>query len=147
MDDVLNDLSGNAEKGGDALSGLYSVINGRKSAPVKDSYTCYLFERGLDKILKKCCEECGETVIAAKNLEAALPAGAESGVFDPSRPSEKAAAEARAAFENEVCDLTYHLLVLLARLDTPLENIADILRERSAKIGNLKETRSSDHNS
>ena len=35
--------------------------------PQEGSYTCYLFEKGLDKILKKCGEECSEMIIAAKN--------------------------------------------------------------------------------
>ena len=51
------------------LQELYGVIQGRKANPQEGSYTCYLFEEGLDKILKKVGEECSETIIAAKNGE------------------------------------------------------------------------------
>ena len=51
----------------DALESLYAVVSDRKANPQEGSYTCYLFEKGLDKILKKCGEECSETIIAAKN--------------------------------------------------------------------------------
>ena len=49
------------------MTELYAVVSDRKVNPQKDSYTCYLFEKGLDKILKKCGEECAEVIIAAKN--------------------------------------------------------------------------------
>ena len=116
----------------DALRELYAVVLSRKRAPTEGSYTCYLFREGLDKILKKCGEECAETIIAAKNLAAAEDAAG----ADP--------AEARADLENEICDLLYHLLVLAARLDIPLEDIEGILRERGKKIGNLKRAHASD---
>jgi phosphoribosyl-ATP pyrophosphohydrolase len=51
----------------DYLQELSDVIENRKANPAEGSYTCYLFEKGLDKILKKVAEECGETIIAAKN--------------------------------------------------------------------------------
>lgn len=50
----------------DTLAGLYQVILNRKTSPQEGSYTCYLFEKGIDKILKKCGEECSEVIIAAK---------------------------------------------------------------------------------
>ena len=46
---------------------MESVIAQRRAQPQAGSYTCYLFSQGLDKILKKCGEECAETIIAAKN--------------------------------------------------------------------------------
>ena len=49
------------------LKDLYQVVLGRKAEPQEGSYTCYLFDKGLDKILKKVGEECAETIIAAKN--------------------------------------------------------------------------------
>ena len=49
------------------LETLYHVVLDRKVNPQEGSYTCYLFEKGLDKILKKVGEECSETIIAAKN--------------------------------------------------------------------------------
>ena len=49
------------------LRDLYQVVLDRKTAPQEGSYTCYLFEQGVDKILKKVGEESAETIIAAKN--------------------------------------------------------------------------------
>ena len=49
------------------LEELYAIIKGRKETPKEGSYTNYLFDRGLDKILKKVGEEATEVVIAAKN--------------------------------------------------------------------------------
>ena len=73
----------------DVLEGLYAVVQQRKAEPQEGSYTCYLFEKGLDKILKKCGEECSEVIIAAKN-----------GVQEET--------------VGEICDLLYHLLVMMA---------------------------------
>ena len=46
---------------------MEAVIAQRRAEPQEGSYTCYLFEKGIDKILKKVGEECAETIIAAKN--------------------------------------------------------------------------------
>ena len=46
---------------------MEAVIAQRRAEPQENSYTCYLFDKGLDKILKKVGEECAETIIAAKN--------------------------------------------------------------------------------
>ena len=51
----------------DVWKQLYQVVQDRKASPQEGSYTCYLFDKGLDKILKKVGEECAETIIAAKN--------------------------------------------------------------------------------
>ena len=51
----------------DTLQVLYDVVKSRKETKQEGSYTCYLFEKGLDKILKKCGEECSEMIIASKN--------------------------------------------------------------------------------
>ena len=104
------------------LQSLYQVVQDRQKNPAECSYTCYFFSQGLDKILKKCGEECAETIIAAKN-----------GV--------------RVDTENEICDLLYHLTVLMVQQQIPLEDIFAILEERSQKIGNLKKQHQSDHNS
>lgn len=103
----------------DTLEGLYQVVLERRETPQDGSYTCYLFEKGLDKILKKVGEECSETIIAAKNGENSDTAG-------------------------EICDLIYHLLVLMAQQGIPLEQVTDILEERRQKIGNLKNFRRTD---
>ena len=50
----------------DTWKKLYTVVQDRRVNPQEGSYTCYLFEKGLDKILKKVGEECSETLIAAK---------------------------------------------------------------------------------
>ena len=97
----------------EVLRELYAIVCDRKRNPSEGSYTAYLFEKGLDKILKKCGEECSEVIIAAKNPE-------------PEPLTE------------EVCDLLYHLLVLLAERNVPLSAVEDVLIRRREKIGNLK---------
>lgn len=104
----------------DTLGNLYSVVTSRKEDPMEGSYTCYLFDKGLDKILKKVGEECAETIIAAKNGE----------------PAETVM---------EICDLLYHLTVLLVEQDIPLEDVLGELDRRALKIGNLKKFHVSDH--
>ena len=101
---------------------MEAVIAQRRAQPQEGSYTCYLFDKGLDKILKKVGEECAETIIAAKN-----------GILLDT--------------ENEICDLLYHLIVLMVQQQIPLEDIFAILEERSQKIGNLKKQHQTDHNS
>ena len=49
------------------LTNLYRTIEHRRDNPIENSYTCYLLDKGIDKILKKVGEECAETIIAAKN--------------------------------------------------------------------------------
>lgn len=104
----------------DVIRGLYEVVQQRKREPREGSYTCYLFEQGLDKILKKCGEECSEVIIAAKNGK-------------------------NEDTENEICDLLYHLLVLMAQQEIPLEEVEAILEQRRQKIGNLKQFHQVDH--
>jgi len=106
----------------DTLKGLYEVVQSRKDNPQEGSYTCYLFEKGLDKILKKCGEECTEMVIAAKNQD-------------------------NEELSNEICDLLYHMLVLMAERELPLEDVEKILEQRRQKIGNLKKFHQVDRNS
>ena len=105
----------------DALQQLYGTILQRRQQKQEGSYTCYLFEKGLDKILKKCGEECSEVIIAAKNGK-----------------NEDTA--------NEICDLIYHLLVMMVESGISLEEVEEILAQRRQKIGNLKKFHVSDHN-
>ena len=105
----------------DTLSALYEVVKNRRDNPQEGSYTCYLFEKGLDKILKKVGEESSEVIIAAKNGD-----------------NEDTA--------NEICDLIYHLTVMMVSEGIELEKVLSILDERSRKIGNLKTFHTSDHN-
>lgn len=104
------------------LQQLYDVILDRKANPQEGSYTCYLFEKGLDKILKKVGEESAETIIAAKN-------GVQSDTV------------------GEISDLIYHLLVMMAEENIPLSAVMEELDRRSLKIGNLKQFHTSDHES
>ncbi len=105
----------------DVLKDLAAVIEQRRAEPQEGSYTCYLFEKGLDKILKKVAEECGETIIAAKNAD-------------------------KGEICYEVCDLIYHLLVMMNEAGVPLDDVFAELAARSAKIGNLKQMKNTDRN-
>ena len=104
------------------LEQLYAVILDRKANPQEGSYTCYLFDKGLDKILKKVGEECAETIIAAKN----------------DVPSDTV---------GEVSDLIYHLMVMLAEKEIPLDDVLAELERRAQKIGNLKQMKQVDRES
>lgn len=88
-------------------------IDKRKRIPAENSYTNYLFEKGIDKIGKKVIEEAGEVVIAAKNQD-------------------------KNEVINEVSDLLYHSFVLLAEQDVSLEDVEEELRNRFSKKGNHK---------
>ena len=91
------------------LAELYEVIKNRQLNPKEGSYTNYLFEKGLDKILKKVGEEATEVVVAAKN------AGTEELV-------------------SETADLLYHVLVLLVEKGIPYEAITEELVRREGRI-------------
>jgi phosphoribosyl-AMP cyclohydrolase / phosphoribosyl-ATP pyrophosphohydrolase len=85
---------------------LYNIIEDRKSNPKEGSYTNYLFEKGIDKILKKVGEESAEVIIAAKN--ASLK-----------------------EIRYEAADLIYHLLVMLSQVGLrPSEVIAELDERR-----------------
>ena len=104
------------------LEQLYAVVLDRKANPQEGSYTCYLFDKGLDKILKKVGEECAETIIAAKN----------------DVPSETV---------GEISDLIYHLMVMMAERGIPLGDVLAELDRRAQKIGNLKQMKQVDKES
>ena len=82
-----------------------SLIEGRKTDKKEGSYTTYLFEKGLDKILKKIGEECTEVIIAAK-------------------------AEDKNETVYEIADLTYHVMVLMIEAGISLEDIHNELKSR-----------------
>ena len=88
-----------------SLEGLMSLIMGRKTDKKEGSYTTYLFEKGLDKILKKVGEESTEVIIAAK-------------------------AEDEAETIYEIADLAYHVMVLMAHIGISLEQIHKELASR-----------------
>ncbi|HEY9284368.1 MAG TPA: phosphoribosyl-ATP diphosphatase, partial [Pyrinomonadaceae bacterium] len=95
---------------GATLAGLYGLIEERRRELPAGSYTTYLFREGLDKILKKVGEESAETIIAAKNADAARLVG-------------------------EVADLVYHLLVLLVERGVTLDEVGAELARRGGKGG------------
>ena len=94
--DVLHEFS---------LEGLMKLIEGRKINRQEGSYTTYLFDKGLDKILKKVGEECTEVIIAAK-------------------------AEDKKETIYEIADLAYHTLVLMTEAGISLEEIHRELASR-----------------
>ena len=87
------------------LEGLYQLLEGRKRDMPEGSYTSYLFDKGLDKILKKVGEECTEVIIAGK-------------------------AEDRRETVYEIADLAYHVLVLMVEAGIPL---AEVQRELASR--------------
>ncbi|HEX8136951.1 MAG TPA: bifunctional phosphoribosyl-AMP cyclohydrolase/phosphoribosyl-ATP diphosphatase HisIE [Pyrinomonadaceae bacterium] len=95
---------------GIVLEGLYALIESRRRERPAGSYTTYLFDKGLDKILKKVGEEASETIIAAKN-----------GASHP--------------LVAEVSDLLYHLLVLMAERGVTMEEVAKELEARRGEKG------------
>ncbi len=88
-----------------SLKGLAKLIEGRKIEKTAGSYTTYLFEKGLDKILKKVGEESTEVIIAAK-------------------------ADDKKETIYEIADLTYHVLVLMIQMGISLDEIYDELASR-----------------
>ena len=103
------------------LQELYETVQARRAEKAEGSYTCYLFEQGLDKILKKCGEECSEVIIAAKNGKQEDTVG-------------------------ELSDLLYHLTVLMVQQGIPLEAGEEELARRHRKQGNLKQFHQVDRN-
>ncbi|MGM9550184.1 MAG: bifunctional phosphoribosyl-AMP cyclohydrolase/phosphoribosyl-ATP diphosphatase HisIE [Faecousia sp.] len=87
------------------LEGLYQLLQGRKKELPEGSYTTYLFQKGLDKILKKVGEESTEVIIAGK-------------------------AEDKAETIYEIADLCYHVLVLMVQLGISVEDIREELSSR-----------------
>lgn len=104
------------------LNELFEVINERKAERTEGSYTSYLFDKGIDKILKKCGEECAEMIIAAKNAE-------------------------KPEIVGEAADLIYHMLVMLAERNVDLQDVLTELDIRSQKQKNLKVFKTVDKNS
>ena len=100
---------------------MEQVIAQRRAEPMEGSYTCYLFEKGLDKILKKVGEECAETIIAAKNGD-------------------------REKLIGEINDVFYHMMVMMNVCGVTMEEVCCEMDQRAEKIGNLKTFHVSDHN-
>ncbi len=118
----FNKLSGEDKTAGaNVLTDLYRKVADRKINRQEGSYTGYLFEKGLDKILKKVGEECSETIIAAKNND-------------------------KQQLTLEISDLLYHLIVLMNEQELLFEDVFSELEMRSGKIGNLKQPHIVDKN-
>ncbi|MBO5213748.1 MAG: bifunctional phosphoribosyl-AMP cyclohydrolase/phosphoribosyl-ATP diphosphatase HisIE [Clostridia bacterium] len=88
-----------------SLQSLMTLIEGRKTEKKEGSYTTYLFEKGIDKILKKVGEECTEVIIAGK-------------------------ADDKKETIYEIADLTYHVMVMMIEMGISLEDIHDELTSR-----------------
>ena len=116
----------------DILTELYEIVERRKAEREEGSYTAYLFDAGLDKILKKVGEESAETIIAAKNLRAMDCFVAQDA------PRNDEVATCRQELLGEVGDLIYHLVVMLNELGVETDEVATLLRARMQKQGNRK---------
>lgn len=88
-----------------SMEGLMELLEGRKTEKKEGSYTTYLFEKGLDKILKKIGEESTEVIIAAK-------------------------AEDKKETVYEIADLAYHVMVLMVQAGISLEDVKKELAGR-----------------
>lgn len=96
IDDEISEFS---------VRGLMEVIEGRRKDPVEGSYTTYLFERGIDKILKKVGEESTEVIVAGKGGD-------------------------RAETIYEICDLIYHVMVLMVEMGISYDDLLAELASR-----------------
>lgn len=96
------------------LDDLMKLIEGRKTNPKEGSYTTYLFEKGIDKILKKVGEECTEVIIAGKGGD-----------------------RAEAIFE--IADLTYHVMVMMTEMSISIDEVRAELASRHVVDKKIKQ--------
>ena len=99
-----------------SYEGLYHLIEGRKTNPKEGSYTTYLFDKGLDKILKKVGEECTEVIIGGRKEDK------EETVY-------------------EIADLCYHVMVLMVQMGITVEDITRELEKRHVVDHKVKQER------
>ena len=99
-----------------SYEGLYHLIEGRKTSPKEGSYTTYLFDKGLDKILKKVGEECTEVIIGGRKEDK------EETVY-------------------EIADLCYHVMVLMVQMGITVEDITRELEKRHVVDHKVKQER------
>ncbi len=88
-----------------SIGGLYELLEGRKAERPEGSYTTYLFDKGIDKILKKVGEECTEVIIAGK-------------------------ADDKKETVYEIADLAYHVMVLMVQMGITVEDVHRELASR-----------------
>ena len=98
------------------LETLYKEALDRKQHPKEGSYTNYLFDKGLDKILKKVGEEATEVVIGAKNAD-------------------------KEEIANETADVLYHLAVMLVETGVIPDDVNRVLEARQGKKSNVHDRR------
>ena len=96
------------------LDDLMKLIEGRKTDPKEGSYTTYLFQKGIDKILKKVGEECTEVIIAGKGGD-----------------------RAEAIFE--IADLTYHVMVMMTEMGISIDEVRAELASRHVVDKKIKQ--------
>ena len=99
-----------------SYEGLYHLIEGRKTNPKEGSYTTYLFDKGLDKILKKVGEECTEVIIGGRKEDK------EETVY-------------------EIADLCYHVMVLMVQLGITMADLTRELEKRHVVDHKVKQER------
>ena len=99
-----------------AWEGLYKMLKGRKDTPKEGSYTSYLFDKGMDKILKKVGEECTEVIVAGCKRDK------EETIF-------------------EIADLAYHVLVLMVEMGITVEDITKEEEKRHVIDHKVKQER------
>ena len=99
-----------------SYEGLYRLLEERRAKRPEGSYTTYLFEKGLDKILKKVGEECTEVIIAGEK-------------------------EDKAETIYEISDLAYHVLVLMVQAGITVEDITRELEKRHVIDHKVKQER------
>ena len=99
-----------------SVEGLYTLLQGRKETLPDGSYTTYLFQKGLDKILKKVGEECTEVIIAGK-------------------------AEDKPETIYEIADLMYHVMVLMVEMGISVEDVTAELASRHVIDHKVKQER------
>jgi phosphoribosyl-ATP pyrophosphohydrolase/phosphoribosyl-AMP cyclohydrolase len=100
-----NEVWKNPELNEFSLEGLYELLQGRKKDRPEGSYTTYLFDKGIDKILKKVGEECTEVIIAGK-------------------------ADDKKETIYEIADLAYHVMVLMTQMGITVEDVHKELASR-----------------
>lgn len=99
-----------------SYEGLYEMIKGRKTQPKEGSYTTYLFDKGMDKILKKVGEESTEVIIAGAKQDK------EETVY-------------------EIADLAYHIMVMMVEQDIELKDVTAELAKRHVVDHKVKQER------
>lgn len=99
-----------------SYEGLYAMIRGRKTEPKEGSYTTYLFDKGMDKILKKVGEESTEVIIAGAKADR------EETIY-------------------EIADLAYHVMVMMIEQDIELKDVTAELAKRHVVDHKVKQER------